>query len=363
MSKTDVGKPNICLMMIVKNEAATLPNLLPSVEPLISSWLIIDTGSSDATKEVVHKHLSSVPGEFLEREWKSFGANRSELISLIPESADYALLLDADHVVNCAVPENFYSEIQNNTESDSFLISVRDSNLEYLMPYLVRTGPEYFYVGSTHEYLTAKQKLNKSKPLASFWLTHMGNGGSKADKFERDRKLLEGDILRGESNSRNHFYLAQTYEHLELTDLSLEHYSISANLSSWDEEKYISHLRSGRIHSKAGRTELALESFGLAYECCPDRSEALYEIVKVLESRGLYSLAHRILKAPDFAPKDRALFLESWIVNWGLDIEAGVVAWRVGHKTEAKEIFEKVLNRKDLPDATIALVKKNLEFC
>jgi glycosyltransferase involved in cell wall biosynthesis len=40
-------KPKICLLMIVKNEAKTLPTLLPSVVPLISSWLIIDTGSTE----------------------------------------------------------------------------------------------------------------------------------------------------------------------------------------------------------------------------------------------------------------------------------------------------------------------------
>ena len=350
-------------MMIVRNEGKTLPRLLPSVLNIISSWIIIDTGSTDDTKSVITEHLSGLPGELLDREWKSFGANRTELVSLIPKEADFAFLLDADHEVSLDSPDSFFSEIQSDTKCDCFMIPVRDSNLEYLMPYLVRRGPSYFYVGSTHEYLDSKNGLQKSKPVESLSITHLGNGGSKADKFERDRKLLEEDILRGEATPRNHFYLAQTYEHLNLPDLALKHYAIAQSSSSWDEEKYMSNLRSGRLHKQAGRNDLALDSFGTAIECCPDRVEALYEIVKIYQSKGLYSLAYKVLKSPPFPAKQRVLFVELWIRGWGLEIEAGVVAWRVGYKAEARDIFEGLLKREDLPESAIALVRKNLEYC
>jgi len=350
-------------MMIVRNEGKTLPRLLPSVVELLSSWVIIDTGSTDDTKSVIAEHLSDLPGKLLDREWKSFGANRTELVSLIPKEADFAFLLDADHEVSFDSPENFYSEIQSDTQSDCFLIPVRDSKLEYLMPYLVRNGPAYFYVGSTHEYLDTKAGLKRSKQVESLSITHLGDGGSKSDKFERDRKLLEEDILRGEATPRNHFYLAQTYEHLNLHDLALKHYAIAESSSVWDEEKYMSNLRSGRLHKQAGRTDLALDCFGRANECCPDRVEALYEITKIYEAKGLFALAYKILKSPTFPAKQRVLFVELWIKQWGLEIEAGVVAWRVGYKAEAKTIFENLLARGDLPESAISLVRKNLEYC
>jgi glycosyltransferase involved in cell wall biosynthesis len=356
-------KPHICLMMIVRNEGQTLPRLLPSVSALISSWVIIDTGSTDDTKSVIAELLAGIPGELLEREWKSFGANRSDLVSLIPREADFAFLLDADHEVSYDSLESFYAEIQSDTQSNCFMIPVRDSNLEYLMPYLVRQGPSYSYVGSTHEYLDAKTGLQKSKPIESLVITHVGNGGSKSDKFERDRQLLEEDILRGEATARNHFYLAQTYEHLNLADLALKHYSIAESSSTWDEEKYMSNLRSGRLHKHAGRIDLALDSFGMAYECCPDRVEALYEMVKIYESKGMFSLAYTILKSQPFPTRQRVLFVELWIKGWGLEVEAGVVAWRVGLKDEAREIFERLLEKVDLPESAITLVKKNLEYC
>ena len=44
---------NVCLNMIVKNEAAVIARCLASVRPLIDSWAIVDTGSSDGTQEIV----------------------------------------------------------------------------------------------------------------------------------------------------------------------------------------------------------------------------------------------------------------------------------------------------------------------
>ena len=231
------------------------------------------------------------------------------------------------------------------------------------MPYLVRSGPKYSYIGATHEYLRADPQLSKSNPLRSLWVEHIGNGGSKADKYPRDRRLLESEILAGRDSSRNHFYLAQTYEGLELVDLALKHYDISFTKSHWDEERYVSALRSGRLYLKLDQPKKALSEFLRSHECCPDRPEALYETIKVLKTMKFFSMAHRILKAPSFAPKNRVLFREPWIESWGLDIEAGVVAWRVGHKSEAREIFERVLRTSNLPRDTEALVRKNLTYC
>jgi len=43
----------ICLVMIVKNEAHVIRRCLESVRPLIDTWLIIDTGSTDGTQRLL----------------------------------------------------------------------------------------------------------------------------------------------------------------------------------------------------------------------------------------------------------------------------------------------------------------------
>lgn len=349
--------------MIVRNESETLPRLVESVLPLISSWVIIDTGSDDGTPEVIEKLLGHLPGQLLRRPWVNFGHNRSELMRQIPEEAHYALLLDADHVAKFDSVEEVSQEILENSEFDCLMIEVSDQNLTYSMPYLVRVGPRYHYVGATHEYLSANLALSKSLPLQTIRITHIADGGAKSDKFERDKKLLEEEILSGEDTSRNRFYLAQTYESLGFPELALEQYKVCVSKSKWDEEKYIALLRMGRLARSKGNGTEAPKFFLEAYENCPDRSEALYEFVKELTALKAYKMAHIIINAPSYAAKPRILFLEDWIRDIGFPIEAGVVAWNVGHVNEAKEIFMSVLQRPNLPPTTRDLVIKNLTYC
>ncbi|MGW8788902.1 glycosyltransferase, partial [Heyndrickxia sporothermodurans] len=47
-----VARKTICLSMIVKNEASVIRRCLDSVRPLIDTWVIIDTGSTDGTQDI-----------------------------------------------------------------------------------------------------------------------------------------------------------------------------------------------------------------------------------------------------------------------------------------------------------------------
>ena len=47
--------PTLCLNMIVKNESKIITRLLESVLPIIDTYCICDTGSTDNTIEVIEK--------------------------------------------------------------------------------------------------------------------------------------------------------------------------------------------------------------------------------------------------------------------------------------------------------------------
>ena len=74
--------PTICLNMIIKNEAPVIRRCLDSVKPFIDSWVIVDTGSSDDTQQIVRDTMAGLPGELHERPWKNFGHNRNEALEL-----------------------------------------------------------------------------------------------------------------------------------------------------------------------------------------------------------------------------------------------------------------------------------------
>ncbi len=96
------ARPTICLNMIVKNEAHIIAETLDSVAPHISSWVIVDTGSTDGTQDLIRNHMAGlgIPGELYERPWRNFGHNRTEALHLAQGHGDYIWAIDADETVS-----------------------------------------------------------------------------------------------------------------------------------------------------------------------------------------------------------------------------------------------------------------------
>jgi hypothetical protein len=84
----------VSLTMIVKNEEANLPHCLASVEGVFDEIVIVDTGSTDRTKEIAREFGAKV-FDFV---WiDNFAAARNEALS--HATGDYIFWLDADDVV------------------------------------------------------------------------------------------------------------------------------------------------------------------------------------------------------------------------------------------------------------------------
>jgi len=86
-----LGRPRFSLCMIVKNEEANLSDCLTSAADLFDEVVIVDTGSTDKTKEIA-KGFGAKVGDFA---WvDSFSAARNE--SIKHASGDWIFWLDAD---------------------------------------------------------------------------------------------------------------------------------------------------------------------------------------------------------------------------------------------------------------------------
>ncbi|MGQ9646094.1 MAG: glycosyltransferase [Thermodesulfobacteriota bacterium] len=89
------GKPKLSLCMIVKNEQENLPKCLRSVRPVVDEMMVVDTGSTDLTKEVAQAFGAKV----YEFEWQdSFAEARNYSIS--KASGAWILVLDADETIS-----------------------------------------------------------------------------------------------------------------------------------------------------------------------------------------------------------------------------------------------------------------------
>lgn len=87
-------RPSLSLTMIVKNEEDNLPRLFESVKDCFDELIIVDTGSTDKTKEIAQKYGARV----FDFEWcDDFSAARNFALDQV--KTDYAMWLDGDDVL------------------------------------------------------------------------------------------------------------------------------------------------------------------------------------------------------------------------------------------------------------------------
>lgn len=349
--------PTICLCMIVKNEAAVIQRCLESVRGLVDYWVISDTGSDDDTKDLIRTELKDVPGELHEDPWVNFGHNRTLNIERAYDKADYLLLIDANMVVRQTgdLPP---------LGADSYLLR-HSGNIEYRIKRLVRGNIKWRYEGVTHEYLTSARPDNEAH-LDTLVIDHFGDGGSRADKFERDERMLSAELERDPENTRTLFYLAQTCRDLaevhhdpERAKRAIELYERRARVGGWGEEVYYSLLQTGVLHADFGNWPLAMDAFVRAWEARPERLEACYELASRLRVAGKYHAAHAFARAGLGKPVPAdLLFVHPWVYEWGLLFEYSISAYWIGDARASLEACDQLLALRDLPknyrDQTVA---------
>lgn len=95
--------PTISLCMIVKNEEAVLARCLDSIADLMDEIIIVDTGSSDRTKEIASNYTSNIH----DFKWNNnFSDARNFSFSLATQ--DYIYAADADEVLDDANRKRFW---------------------------------------------------------------------------------------------------------------------------------------------------------------------------------------------------------------------------------------------------------------
>ncbi len=128
--------------MIVKNERDVIVRCLNSVKPLIDYWVIVDTGSTDGTQEMIQAHMQDIPGELYERPWENFGYNRTEALELAKNKADYLLFIDADDYL--VFEEGFQLTF---LDKDLYTMEHGTKFFSFQYPHLVKTDLPWKYIG------------------------------------------------------------------------------------------------------------------------------------------------------------------------------------------------------------------------
>jgi glycosyltransferase involved in cell wall biosynthesis len=130
--------PKISLCMITKNEEKFLKQCLESVKDLVDEMIIVDTGSTDKTKEIAKEFNAKI----YDFEWiNDFSAARNE--SLKHATGDWILIIDADETISKRDHKNIRKVIDKFDFPAFALIQRHYSNFDQEVKFILSKGDPY----------------------------------------------------------------------------------------------------------------------------------------------------------------------------------------------------------------------------
>ncbi|MFG2883386.1 glycosyltransferase [Streptomyces sp. NPDC048297] len=349
--------------MIVKNEAHVIRRCLDTVRPLIDTWVILDTGSTDGTQDVIREALADLPGTLYESPWKGFDLSRSEAIDLARDRADYLFFIDADDVF-----ETDAGFTKPDLTHDAYDVQLRHGSLVHWRPALVSTRLPWRYVGVLHEYLECDTRFDRV-PFEGGRIVTVGGGGRLKDgqrqKYLRDAAILKDGLVKEPDNARYVFYLAQSWRDAGEPAKALASYDRRATMGGFAQEVFCSKLYAARLALQLKRRMPEVMSrFLEAHEYRPTRVEALGELARICRMNGqrwplAYMFARRAVEIPQ---PDDILFVEKGWYDWRVLDELAVSAYWVGAYKESLECAERLLDDGKLPEEHRGRVIENRDF-
>ena len=336
LPKDGPSGPTLCLNMIVKNESRVIERLMESVAPWIDSYCICDTGSTDNTVDLIRTFFDarSIPGKIVFEPFRDFGHNRTVALRACQgmDRADFILLLDADMCfwVNPSLTKPLL--MQTLVLGDAINILQGTDQFHYQNVRIVRNRGDLSYWGVTHEYIQLPdQARHVGIDKSLVFIRDIGDGGSKANKFERDIRLLEQGLVDCPNNARYTFYLANTYRDSNHFDKAIELYKKRIEIGGWIEEIWFSHYNIGLCRKAQGDIGNAIHAWLEAYDCFPERVENLYEIIHHYRVKNQPKLAYPfyVLAKNELKKRRTAtyLFMHKAIYEYMIDYEMTVFGY------------------------------------
>jgi len=357
--------------MIVKNESQVIRRSLGSVKRILDHWVIVDTGSTDGTQNIIKEFMKDIPGELYEKPWVNFEHNRNEALILARNQADFILFIDADEEFVFA--DDF---VLPDLDQDFYVVQHRLRNeCDFQRISIINNDPGWKWVGVIHEAIFHPQiETLTVEVLSGVMNIYHTTGGNRADNPNKcidDAAILEKELQKNPNHSRNVFYLAQSYFEGKDYQKALQNYQLRSNLKGSESERFWSLYRIAQIeqfHLKCA-PETYLASYAKAYEQRPGRIEPLYYIASYFFDQGKHRINYWILKLAQAIPKSKeTMLVEQWMLDWGIPFQLIQSAFNIGHFSEAYDWAVDLLAQNQLPlsqqealENALPLIKKKLK--
>jgi len=314
--------------MIVKNEEKYLEQCLNSVKDIVDEIIIVDTGSTDKTKEIAKKFSdmrvssrtrSQVTAKVFDFKWSDdFSEARNE--SLKHATKEWILVLDADEIIDKSGLEKIKEAIEHNGSISGFQLEQRSylenyfegayenkSSLEqvrkypfYISNFLARLFKNKLGIQFKHrvheliEDSMNEQKLEFKK--ADIIIHHFGTlkeRGLISSKVDMYSRMILHQYEDHPDSPRYLYQAARMY--LGRNDLpnALKFFEMAAGI---DPHYKLVFSEIAKIHMRMNDENKVIENFRKSMELNPDNPSPANNLAVVYMSTGKFESAKKILE-------------------------------------------------------------------
>ncbi len=339
-------KQSLSLCMITRNEEAFLEQCLDSVKNIVDEIIIVDTGSTDKTKEIAKKFNAKI----IDFKWvDDFSAARNE--SLRHATKQWILVLDADEVIakedlaklkelinDDCIGYYFILRTYTNDSTAAGWVSSKDDKyseskstsgwFSTRLIRLFRNNKSIHFNGVIHETIDAsihrlgivkdapfpihhfgrlspeksdykkefykklgELKINQKQDFHSY--SQLGIQAQEVGDYEKAVELFKKSIELKKDYFKSWLNLGACY--LKLNNLiEAEHALLKA--ASLNPDDYAPHNNIGIVYSKLNKPEMAIKEFLKAIELNPESANSYFNLGLAHDSIGAQDKAYEAFK-------------------------------------------------------------------
>jgi glycosyltransferase involved in cell wall biosynthesis len=201
--------------MIVKNEAVGIRETLLLARAYVDYYVIIDTGSTDGTQNIVEKTMRGMDGVLVEEPFVNFAWSRNQALDIAKGKAEYTLFLSGDERLAGGGELRAFLEASVGDGRDAFNVEVQIDGKSVWQPRVLRSESEFRYEGELHE-----RPVRHGSPhpydgarITGAWIEHEPSDPEARLKnvLERHVPMLEQRIYENPYDTMALHYLGDAY--------------------------------------------------------------------------------------------------------------------------------------------------------
>ena len=279
----------ISLCIIVKNEEKHIARCLDSMAGLVDEMIVVDTGSTDRTVEIVSSYTPNV----YSYPWTDdFSDARN--YSFSKATMEYCMWMDADDVLEETEKEKFL-QLKQSLSPDTDIVMMKYHtafdeagipSFSYFRERWIRNSSRYRWVGAVHEVIPPNGKVLYS----DIAICHRKTGAGDPDRNLRiyQKMLEEGKVLEPR---QQYYYGRELYYHRKYEEAVSVFEQFLLSPDGWIENKIEACSICADCYSRLGKEQTALTTLLRSMSFDLPRAELCCEIGKYFLEHGNYHIA------------------------------------------------------------------------